>query len=63
MDRIHRVGQTRPVTVHRLLVEDTIEDRILAIQRRKKALVHHALSQPASDAPSEALENLALLFD
>ncbi|WFC93720.1 DNA helicase rad5 [Malassezia brasiliensis] len=27
VDRIHRVGQTRPVTVHRLLVEDTIEDR------------------------------------
>lgn len=64
VDRIHRVGQTRPVTVHRFLVEGTIEDRILTIQRRKKALVNHALSQTSTrDGPSEALENLALLFD
>lgn len=64
MDRIHRVGQTRPVTVHRFLVENTIEDRILTIQRRKKALVNHALAQTApKEGPSEALANLALLFD
>ncbi|WFC98467.1 DNA helicase rad5 [Malassezia yamatoensis] len=64
VDRIHRVGQTKTVYVHRLLVEDTIEDRILTIQRRKKALVNHALAPSAArEGPSDALENLALLFD
>ena len=32
VDRAHRIGQTRPVTVSRLTVKDTVEDRILALQ-------------------------------
>lgn len=32
IDRAHRIGQTRPVTVLRLTVSDTVEDRILALQ-------------------------------
>lgn len=32
IDRAHRIGQTRPVTVSRLTVKDTVEDRILALQ-------------------------------
>lgn len=32
IDRAHRIGQTRPVSVLRLTVKDTVEDRILALQ-------------------------------
>ncbi|KAL6538643.1 hypothetical protein OROGR_012631 [Orobanche gracilis] len=32
IDRAHRIGQTRPVSVYRLTVKDTMEDRILALQ-------------------------------
>lgn len=32
VDRAHRIGQTRPVTVSRFTVKDTVEDRILALQ-------------------------------
>lgn len=32
IDRAHRIGQTRPVTVSRMTVKDTVEDRILALQ-------------------------------
>ena len=32
VDRAHRIGQTRPVTVSRLTVKDSVEDRILALQ-------------------------------
>ena len=32
IDRAHRIGQTRPVSVYRLTVKDTVEDRILALQ-------------------------------
>lgn len=37
-DRAHRIGQTRPVTVLRLVSEGTIEDRILALHASKRAL-------------------------
>ena len=32
VDRAHRIGQTRPVTVTRITIKDTVEDRILALQ-------------------------------
>lgn len=32
VDRAHRIGQTRPVTVSRFTVKDTVEDRILDLQ-------------------------------
>ncbi|RLN03188.1 hypothetical protein C2845_PM13G22520 [Panicum miliaceum] len=32
VDRAHRIGQTRPVTVSRFTVKDTVKDRILALQ-------------------------------
>ncbi|RCV35544.1 hypothetical protein SETIT_7G248300v2 [Setaria italica] len=33
VDRAHRIGQIRPVTVSRLTIKDTVEDRILSLQR------------------------------
>ena len=37
-DRAHRIGQTRPVTIYRLVARDTIEDQILALHHRKREL-------------------------
>ncbi|MFE8014105.1 DEAD/DEAH box helicase [Streptomyces antibioticus] len=37
-DRAYRIGQTRPVQVHRLIAEGTIEDRIADMLRRKQGL-------------------------
>ncbi len=37
-DRVHRIGQTRPVTVHTLVTAGTIEDRIAELLERKRAL-------------------------
>jgi superfamily II DNA or RNA helicase len=37
-DRVHRIGQTRPVTVHRLVTSGTIEERIAELLERKRAL-------------------------
>lgn len=48
VDRAHRIGQIRPVTVHRILVENTIEDRILELQEKKRALIESALDENAS---------------
>ena len=38
MDRTHRIGQTRPVFVHRLVAAGTVEEKILDMQARKQAL-------------------------
>jgi superfamily II DNA or RNA helicase len=38
-DRAHRIGQTRPVTVYRLVARGTIEEQILALHGDKRALV------------------------
>ncbi|GKQ39257.1 DEAD/DEAH box helicase [Streptomyces sp. A012304] len=42
-DRAYRIGQTRPVQVHRLIAEGTIEDRIAAMLRRKRDLADAVL--------------------
>ncbi|EKM56552.1 uncharacterized protein PHACADRAFT_207772 [Phanerochaete carnosa HHB-10118-sp] len=44
-DRVHRLGQTRPVYVHRLVTSNTVEDRILALQERKKDLADGSLGE------------------
>lgn len=65
VDRVHRIGQMRDVFVHRYLIADSVEDRILAIQKRKMALVSEALGGAArsgGEQTSETVENLKILF-
>lgn len=38
VDRAHRIGQTRPVTVYRLVSQGTIEEKVVALQERKREL-------------------------
>lgn len=38
-DRAYRIGQERPVTVYKLIAEKTVEEKILDLQARKKAVV------------------------
>lgn len=47
-DRAHRIGQTKPVFVHKLVCTGTIEDRILDLQKHKSALVEALLSEETS---------------
>ncbi|KAJ7721949.1 SNF2 superfamily protein [Mycena maculata] len=44
-DRVHRLGQTRKVIVRRLVIADTVEDRILALQERKQSLADGSLGE------------------
>lgn len=61
-DRAHRIGQTRPVVSIRLVAEDTVEERILALQDRKRDLVRAALDEGAL-AQALTSGDLAGLFD
>ena len=47
-DRAHRIGQTKPVFVHKLISEGTIEQRIQELQAQKAALVDALLTSDTS---------------
>jgi DNA repair protein RAD16 len=44
MDRIHRLGQHRPVRAIKFVIEDSIESRIVELQEKKSAMVNATLS-------------------
>lgn len=61
--RAHRLGQTRPVTVHRILVPETVEDRIMELQRKKEELITMALDENAGRNISRlGVQELSYLF-
>jgi superfamily II DNA or RNA helicase len=60
-DRTHRIGQQRPVFVYRLVAADTVEERILALQDSKRALMDAALGDGAAAAGLTKDDLLALL--
>ncbi|XP_050373282.1 helicase-like transcription factor CHR28 isoform X2 [Argentina anserina] len=64
VDRAHRIGQTRPVTVTRLTIKDTVEDRILALQDEKRKMVASAFGEDNSGGSATRLtvEDLRYLF-
>ncbi|KAJ5197302.1 hypothetical protein N7449_007781 [Penicillium cf. viridicatum] len=47
VDRVYRLGQKRETTVWRLVMEDSIEERVLAIQERKRGLMLAAFRETA----------------
>ncbi len=49
-DRAHRIGQTQPVFVYRLVARGTIEERILELQERKKRLADSLFEQAEKTA-------------
>jgi len=60
--RAHRIGQDRPVFVYQLIVEGSIEERMLELQRRKLALAEGILGSDAGDASKFTPEDLELLL-
>lgn len=49
IDRVHRLGQTKPVFVTRYIIKGTVEKRIMKIQRTKTALINASLSGAGKD--------------
>ncbi|KAI1881221.1 hypothetical protein JX265_000047 [Neoarthrinium moseri] len=59
VDRVHRLGQTRPTTIWRLIVEGTIEERVLDIQAEKRKLVSEAFQEKAKGGRAKDTRSLA----
>jgi len=60
IDRAHRIGQDKPVLVYRLVSADSIEDKVLALQDRKRALADRLVGGGSFTGALERDEILAL---
>ena len=61
-DRAHRIGQKNVVTVYRLIMENTIEERIINLQNRKKELADKLLDTGTMSNPTLTREELLELL-
>ncbi|PLW50416.1 hypothetical protein PCANC_07582 [Puccinia coronata f. sp. avenae] len=62
MDRIHRLGQHRPVVITRLIIENSIESRIVELQKKKEAMTGAALGDDDQALGRLTPEDLSFLF-
>lgn len=60
-DRTHRIGQTRPVSTIKLVMRNSVEEKVLALQERKRRLFDALVGSPASSGL--ALDELRALFE
>lgn len=61
-DRTHRIGQDKPVFVFKLITQDSVEEKILTLQERKKSLVDQLITTENSFFKSLTSEDIEILF-
>ena len=61
-DRTHRIGQERPVFIYKLITRDTVEEKILELQERKRRLVEQVVSTERGFLKSLTREDIESLF-
>lgn len=62
IDRTHRIGQTKNIFAYRMICRDTIEDKILQLQEKKKALAKDLIADDTSFVKSLTKEDVEYLF-
>ena len=60
--RAHRIGQDKPVFVYKIITWDTVEEKILQLQERKRALVKSIIASESSFFKSLTKEDARTLF-
>jgi non-specific serine/threonine protein kinase len=61
-DRAHRIGQDKPVFVYKIITRDTVEEKILQLQEKKRALVKSIIATEASFFKSLTKDDVKSLF-
>ena len=61
-DRAHRIGQTRDVDVIRLIAQDTIEEKVTDLSRRKRAIFDRVVLAGETELSSLSEEDIRALF-
>jgi len=62
IDRTHRIGQTKNIFAYRMICKDTIEDKILQLQDRKRALARELITDDATFVKTLSREDVEYLF-
>jgi non-specific serine/threonine protein kinase len=62
IDRTHRIGQTKNIFAYRMICKDTIEDKILKLQEKKRALAKDLIADDTSFVKSLTKEDVEYLF-
>jgi non-specific serine/threonine protein kinase len=62
IDRTHRIGQTKNIFAYRMICRDTIEDKIIALQEKKRALAKDIISDDTSFVKALTREDVEYLF-
>ncbi|GAA2014232.1 SNF2-related protein [Brevibacterium samyangense] len=63
IDRTHRIGQTKNVMVYRLVAEDTIEQKVLALQQKKAEIFDALMDEGATFSQAITADDLRGLFE
>ena len=62
IDRAHRIGQTRHVFAYRLIARDTVEEKVLQLQRTKRDLADAIISEDNATLSNLTADDLAILL-
>ncbi len=62
IDRTHRIGQTQKVFAYKMICKDTVEEKILLLQQRKKQLANELVTEDAGFIKKLNKEDVAFLF-
>ncbi len=62
-DRTHRIGQTQTVNTMKLLVKDSVEERILNMQESKQRIFENVIDNPAAFGDKPTIEELQKLLE
>jgi SNF2 family DNA or RNA helicase len=62
VDRTHRIGQTQPVFAYRLIAADTVEEKVVELQRHKRKLADAIISENRNVLSDLTEDDLALLL-
>lgn len=62
IDRTHRIGQTKNIFAYRLICKDTIEEKMLILQERKRALASDLVSEDNAFLKKLTQDDIAFLF-
>jgi len=62
-DRAHRIGQDKPVFIYKIIARDTVEEKILQLQEKKRALVKSLIATESSCFKSLTKDDVKMLFE